>query len=527
MMLQEPWHLLALSAVPVMWWLSLPARPKAPTWTPHLAQWRHALQALRRRPPRRSRWRFWLLATAATAATFAWAQPVWPGEPGPERLVIVLDGSASMAARDAQGGSAFAAATAAVTAALANVPDHVDVTLLRAGGPLRRRHGASARAHLDFGEPGGALAIDLVAVAAAAANEPRTVVWTCTDGQGQTRLPDVGALTVVPRSGPNAAIIAVRLVDAWPLPNLTVAVDVVAHAGSEAKVELRREGACADLAAQSLTLAPGVPATATFEVQRLAPGGELRFVATLAGDILPDDDTWRVQLPPLPAPRIAVLVDADAGPFAAAAADALADEVDGEVVPATSDEPVGLLLVDGGRAALQPGRVRALTFGSQLAGEGPPEAWRQPSGLEWARTLPMTAGIDLSELVVHQAWRGLLPPGEPFLWANEAEGPIPLAVFVGDAQLGSVHFAFRLQDSNLPLLPAFPQLLRRAFVRCYGTAMALQATSPPPAAGEQDLTQPATAPDRPLPSFATKDLDLAPWCLLLGLCALALRTLVR
>lgn len=522
-----PLHLALLVVLPVLWWLSLPSRPTVQTWTPHLAQWHLALAALRRRPPRLARWRFVLLALAALAAIAAAARPIRPGVPGPRRLVVVLDASASMAAVDGAGASAWSRATGALGRTFAALPPHVEVTLLRAGGSLLRRHGASARSMQDMGLPDGPLAVDLAAVAAPVKAQPDTVVWTLTDGQGQTRLPGDGALTVCAAGGVNAAVLAVRLADEWPLPTLSLAVDVVAFAPAPVPVALQVQGASGGDNARTVECAPGVVRTETFALLRAPAGGELRVGVALPGDVLAADDSWSCWLPPLPAPRIGVLVDGEAGPFAMVAAQALAEEVGGAVVPAGAGSEVGLLLVDGGRSGVVPGRMRALTFGATTAGSGEPGLWRLPVVADWDRVGPLTAGLDLSELRIEQAWRSVLPAGEPFLWADEGGRREALAVVVGDGDVASVHFAFRLQDSNLPLLAAFPQLLRRAFVRSYGAGAAPRVLTAAPGAGEQDLLRPATAPDRPLPAFGTEDEDLSPWFLLAGLCALAVRAFVR
>jgi hypothetical protein len=275
-------------------------------------------------------------------------------------------------------------------------------------------------------------------------------------------------------------------------------------------------------------LQPRAVHTVSLELERLAKGGLLELRLVVAGDVLPDDDVWQVELPPLPAPRIAVLADAEAGPFAALAAKTLAQEVGGQVVPAGPGAEVGLLLVDGGNVAIAPGHVRSLCFGSQFDAQRVPVPWLEPQFADWDRGSPLTAGLDLSELRVHCAFRETLPAGKAFLWADQTlEGRVPLAVVAGDDNLASVHFAFRLQDSNLPLLSAFPQLLRRAFVRCYGAAAKLKVRSPATAPGEQDLERRAAGADRPLPPFGTPDRELAAWSLLLGLCALALRAFVR
>ena len=529
MTLAAPSALLLLLAVPVLWWLSLPPRPHAARWTPHLAQVERALAALRRRPPRLSRLRFLLLALAVAAAALAAARPQWRGESGAERLVVVLDASASMAARAAAERSPWSMATERLRVALAAVPAHIDVTLLRAGGDLLRRHGASARTLHDVGSPAGSLACDLAAVAAAAAAEPGTAVWTLTDGQGAPRLPEQGALSVLPRSGANAAVLAVRLQDAWPLPRLLLAVDVVGYVAAPAAATVHVRGAVVAAMAREVELAAGATRTLEFAVERTSAGGPLEVAVALAGDVLPDDDAYRAWLPPLPAPRIAVLEDAgDSGAFGAVAARALAAEVGGEVVAADAGAHVGLLLVDGGRVALRAGSARALTFGCELPDvAGPPVVWERPAPLDWARTGELGRGLDLSELRIERAFRGLLPAGEPFLWALEDGRSEPLAVVAGSGDVASVHFAFRLADSNLPLLAAFPQLLRRAFVRCHGRGAAPVVVSPPPAPGELDLRQAAAASERPLPPFAAAPVDLAAWCLLVGLLALACRCWVR
>ncbi|MBX3463023.1 MAG: hypothetical protein KF830_07620 [Planctomycetes bacterium] len=524
--LREPAHLGWLLLLPLLFWLALPPRPRRQRWTAHLAQWQAAHAALRRRPPRLSGLRLLLLAAAAVAAVVAGAGPAWRSAAGPDRLVVLLDASASMAARTPSGDRAFDLVTARLHAAFAALPPHVDVTLLRCGGPRLRRHGASARHLHDVGSPAGALDVDLAAIAAGVA-APATVVWALTDGQGQAALPAVGALTVVAAPGANAAVLDVRTVDRWPLPQLTVAASVVAFAAAPLEVELHARGAVGAVPPQRATLPPGEVTQLTLELERDPAGGWLDLALVAPADVLPLDDVWRAALPPLPAPRIAVLADGEAGPFAAVAAQALAAEVRGTVVTAVAGAEVGLLLVDGGVAPVVPGRVRALCFGSRLDPSVEVEPWLEPRVADWDRQSALTAGLDLSELRVAAALRGILPAGEPFLWAEAAGGRVPLAVVVDGDAAASVHFAFRLQDSNLPLLAAFPQLLRRAFVRCHGRAAQLQVATPPAAPGEQDLRQPAAGPDRPLPPFRAADVDLAAWCLVGGLLALAARAFVR
>ena len=526
MTLQHPELLWSLLALPLLWWWSRPPAPRQRVLTAHLEQWQLAMKALRRRPPRGSTLRFLLLAAALVAAALAAAGPATERVPGPERLVVLLDGSASMAARSGDA-TAFARARSLLCQGLDAVPEHVDVTLLRCGGDLRRRYGEAARRLNDIGEPGGALAVDLAGLASSLRDE-RTAVWVCTDGQGQVRLPERCGLDVLDARGVNASVVDVRVVDRWPLPGLDVEVDVVAHAAAAAEVRVLARGAIeGDEERVAVDWRDGQVATARFELRRQRAGGALELAVELADDVLPEDDAWTLQLPELPAPRVAVLASGDAGPFAEVAATALAAEVGGRVVPPTAGGQVGLLLVDGGEVDLVAGAVRAMTFGARLQGQPEPEAWPAPAGVDWDRRHVVTRGLDLSELRIAQAWRGVLPDGEALLWSEVDGEREPLAVLVQGDGMASLHFAFRLQDANLPLLAAFPQLLRRGFVRSYDAAASLQVDGRPPPEGERDLRYAQAATSRPLAAFGAPPRSLARWFVAAGLLALALRAFLR
>ncbi|MEC7726918.1 MAG: VWA domain-containing protein, partial [Planctomycetota bacterium] len=179
MILQHPEYLWALAALPLMWWLSRPPAPRRRVWTGHLEQWQLAMQSLRRRPPRGSWLRFVLLAVALIAAAFAAAGAQAAGRPGPQRLVVLLDASASMAA-ERDGVSAFDRARQKLAERLRALPAHVEVVLLRCGGDLRRRYGEAARNLNDVGRPSGELAVDLAELADSL-RDAGTEVWVCTD----------------------------------------------------------------------------------------------------------------------------------------------------------------------------------------------------------------------------------------------------------------------------------------------------------------------------------------------------------
>lgn len=530
--LTEPRFLWALMLLPLLWWLSQPPKPRRQVVSAHLAQWQLAMRALQRRPPRGSWLRFALLALATIAATIAAARPFVPATAGPSKLVVLLDASASMAVEVGEQ-SAFDRARNLVRSKLASLPAHIDVTLLRCGGDLRRRHGVAARLCNDLGQPGGGLDVDFVRLAAEAQSDD-CHVWTLTDGQGQQQLPAVGALTTWSTAGPNAVITAVRVHDAWPLPTLELHVDIVAFPSRAMPVAVTLQLSGAVTAPQQVAceLQPSVAQTVTVSVLRTSTGGELLLELLLPFDRLPGDNRHALTLPPLPAPRIAALAEEDAGPFALVAAESLADEVGGEVVAIEAGVAAGMLLVDGGFVALQSAngelaKRRVLTFGTRLSQDAAPEPWLNPTPIDWSRSSALTRGLDLSELRIDRAWRNILPDGGAFLWRVDGDNRVPLGVLVDAGETASVHLAFRLKDSNLPLLPAFPQLLRRAFVRSYGQTETSIATTPVPPASEHDLTATAKAADRNLPPFQGQDVGLARWFVCLGLMALALRAFVR
>ncbi len=525
---QRLWWLLL---VPVLVWLAQPPKPRVVTWTPHFDAVERALAARRLRPPRRSNLRLLLLLGACLAVIAAYAGLGVPAVPGPQRLVVLLDASASMAAatpgRDGETRrSRWQAAALGLRTTLAQVPEHVEVTVLRCGGELLRRHGAFARQVRDLGEPGGAAVADLVELANALPAD--TAVCTITDGQGQVTLPTRGALQVHGGAADNAAVLDVQLDDAWPLPELAATIDLVVFTAQSTDVQLRIDGDAVEPVAQTLKLQPALARRVTLPLARRVAGGLLRVTVTLPDDALVADDVWSCLLPPLPAPTIAVLADPEGGPYANVAAEALAAEVSGRVVAATGDAAAGLLLVDGGEIELRPGAQRALCFGTRLAGRPAGALLLEPRVTDWDRRDPLVADLDLSGLRVLVALPETLPDGVPFLFGAAPGGEsVPLAVVVGGAERCSLHFAFRLADSNLPLLPAFPQLLRRAFVRAYGTGAAATASRGPLPVGEQDLRQVATAAARPLPPFGMPRQSWRGPCLLLALALLALRVWCR
>src|SRR5690606_35003973 len=127
--LTRPFALVLLGLLPLLWWLAREPRPKRAIDTAHLAQWQKALARLCRHPLRFHRLRFWLLVAAWTATVLAAAGPRVGARDVPRRLALLVDTSASMAAREPGGGSALEAARAALRDALPSLPGGVELCL--------------------------------------------------------------------------------------------------------------------------------------------------------------------------------------------------------------------------------------------------------------------------------------------------------------------------------------------------------------------------------------------------------------
>lgn len=520
--LTHPERLWWLLLLPLLWLLALPPRPRRALLTAHLPQWLAALAAQQRRPPRLRRWRLLLLVLAATLGVLAHAGLRARAAPGKTRLVVVFDTSASMAAR-AGGDSAHARAVQLLREQLAALPGNVEVRLLADGDVVTTLQDEVARALATAPAPHGAPSVPLeAAVAAAAADD--TATWLLTDGQHG--VPAAQRVTVLGRAADNWAITAVDCDDHWPQPALQLAVTVRSFAAVPAHGHLQVSGPVQPFGGVDLDLLAGASHTFALQLQRDGTAGTLQVQLQMPGDALAADDVFTVALPPLPQPDIAVLADADADavPAVHVAASALAAELGGKVIEAKAGATASFQLIEGGVVTL-PQPFRGITFGTR-APSAPTSLWPAPLVTDWDRQQPLLRGLDFSELAVQAAWHGILPEGRPLLYGVGPDGATePLLVQSPDARGGALHFAFRLQDSNLALLPAFPQLLRRALLPAYGK-VALQ-PAPLVPVGESDLRALPPPQDGALPAFAADGNSLAPWCLLLGLACLALRAWLR
>ncbi len=512
---QRLWWLLTL---PLILWLARPPRPQRLVLTSHLQQWLQAQKRLHRQPKRSQRLRLLLLLLAFVATIFAHAGLSLGGVSGPTHLVVLVDRSASMGA-----GATWSQLQQALAKGLQEVPQSVQVRLGYCGQDLLVHRAAR---HDPGILPEGRGALDLESLAASLSDQD-TAVWTLTDGLGPSLAPRSGALTLLGEPRNNLALVSAQCHDSWPLPDVTLDLQVANFSNQAVTASLMVEGAVQDRPSQDLDLAAGAVLDLRLELQR-QQGGLLQISLQSAdADALPLDNSLSWQLPPPPAPGIAVLADQEGSPAIYAAAQALAMETEGQVLQLDqftgpgADQSVGYLLVEGMALATPSKGMRLLSFGCRFAAGEPATdlLQAQPAVLDWDRSHPLTRGLDFSELRIQQALARDFAPaaGTPLLWG--AQGPLLLACAGSDGT--TVHSAFQLAHSNLALLPAFPQLLRRCYAHAQSHRAQAQAQALPGQlldAAESDLRgAEAREEPRPLPAFAQEA-----WSLTLPLLALAL-----
>lgn len=524
----QPARLLWLLLLPLLYLLSRPPRPRRAVLTAHLQQWLRAQARLGRRPPRFRRSRFLLLVLAFLALVLAHAGSRVGGRDGAQELVILVDTSASLGARGEGGGgtAAWEELRRRLREQLANVPEHIPVRVGLCGAGLTLEAGRQAARGLDR-VPRGSLAVDMAALAAQLQEQDpagRVAVWSLTDGRGARAQIASGALTVVGTPGDNVGIVDVDVADAWPLPEVQVTATVANLGRQEATVQLAVVGGVEPVAARELRLPSRQQQMVALALRRGA-GGRLGLELRGHRDALAADDRVAIQIPAPPAPEIAIYSDTPDNAMLQAAARALAAESGGRVVTGSATT-AGFLLVDGGAMPrLQPG-VRALTFGTWLlAAPASDEATvRSPRILDWDRQDPITKGLDLSGLRIDRCLRhGFSLGGQALLRGVQQD----LIVVTETADAASVHAAFRLRDSNFALLAAFPQFLRRCYVRAYGRKAQAQVDADNLLdAAESDLLHGDRPAARPLPVFQVPALPLAVPLLLLALLVLVIRIYV-
>ncbi|MDA0934124.1 MAG: BatA domain-containing protein [Planctomycetota bacterium] len=533
--LTRPVALALLGLIPLLYWLAIPPRPRRSASTAHLPLWEVALQRLRRQPERFRHLRFWLLVLALSSVGFAAAGPVLRGRAGADVVAIVLDNSPSMAALEADGSTAFDRARDGLRRVVPILPPGLRFRLGFAGpdGSPTVVRGTSddVLAAVEGLEVVAAAGFSVRDVAAAFANGPdSTALWTWTDARGDGDVaPTSGALELVGAATlPNAAWLRVEVEDAWPLPEIVFRGEI-AWSGGAVRPDVTIVGDALEVESVEVD-GDAEDGTARIAIRALRrAGGEavLGLVRSEDGgpwsDAQPTDDRVSVRVAPPGASRIGLMARRDAAPgrWIERAGGVLAELAGGQVVEVEPGDQVDLLLVEGGALA---GPVpRSCTFGTAFGASTSSEIGAAtPVVDDWNRRHPLTAGLDLSELVIRQRELAPLPSGTVLISSDAG----PLAVARDGPGGRSLHLAFRLGESNLPYLAALPQLLRRALT--WTAAVETRAVEVFRGdAAEARLIRAGGAGNRDLPVLATPDRSLVGVLLLMALGFLAARTLLR
>ena len=131
---------LVLLVLPVWWLLKPPGRGR-PWLTYRLELWLRAARELKLLKPRTSPLYDLPVIFAVLALAVAAAGPRWGGRRGSASLLVVLDRSPSMAARDSEQKSRFDRAFSLLAARVRALPPQIEVRVLSPGGPMLRRGG--------------------------------------------------------------------------------------------------------------------------------------------------------------------------------------------------------------------------------------------------------------------------------------------------------------------------------------------------------------------------------------------------
>jgi hypothetical protein len=532
--LTRPVALTLLGLIPLLWWLALPPRPRRVVATAHLPLWEIALRKLRRESERFRPLRFWLLVGAFVAATTAVAGPVIRGRPGAGSVAVLVDNSASMGAREPDGTCAFDALRTGLRDRIGGLPPELRYRWAYAGpdgDPVVGRGRAEDLVEaLDRLVLRKGPSLDLARTASLlVTDEPRTAVWAWTDGRGAWASDGIpGAVELVGAPGlPNAAWVRLDVEDSWPLSDIRLHGTVVWSGGAP-----RPDVAVVGSAVEVLQLdvldgdASG-QARVDIRVHRIGAGRVELRLARVDGrgewiDAQPGDDVVAVDIVPPGASRLGLRSGEGDGPssWLQRSALLLAELTGGEVVlPEPSDE-VDLLLVEGGK--LRAPVARSLTFGTGFGERAGDPPGLPPVVVDWDRRHPLTRGLDLSELRIRGPGQRVLPEGDVLIVGDAG----PLAVGVEGDRGRSVHFGFGLEDSNLPYLAAYPQLLRRALTWTAGIELSAVEVY----RGDEDearLVRSAALHPHGLPLLATPDQSLVGVFLLVALGLLAVRSQVR
>ncbi|MCE9582463.1 MAG: VWA domain-containing protein [Planctomycetes bacterium] len=378
---------------------------------------------------------------AAAALALAAAGPRAATPPGND-WALVLDVSASMSARDGRWQKAVEGADAFAR----SLPDRDRFRVFLAGESPRALGGWR-----DGGSPLPALpgpdemSGDVAGTLALAKRDPavrpgalKTVVWS-------DRASDADFAPKISSEAENVEVEAIDAARAWGAPEVNIVLRILNCGRLPATGTVAILCGTAKAEVSFAALAPG--ASTTLRTHVTAPDGGALEARLSSRDALDADDAAFAAVPPLRRALVLVVAPEAKSPFLSSSLASLGDALDpasGLVEPG-KEKPGDLLIFD--RCA--PSAAPALT----IAAPGDRPVVENPVVTAWAADHSLLRGLDLSRLRVARARPLARDPGATVL-IDSVAGPLAVATRDGAA------LAFALEDSNLPLLAAFPLFVR-------------------------------------------------------------------
>ncbi|MEO0481067.1 MAG: hypothetical protein AAF196_16470 [Planctomycetota bacterium] len=453
---EAPQRLLALLVLPLLWLLSLRPKPRRSFQTAHWNVWQRALR-VQTRPPR-PRLRFLLLALAFLAVSLASAGTTIGRREGPSRLIVLVDRSASTGRVASPGNDAMQVLRNRLRDELRDWSGETNLRLVLCGEGVEVEE---TKLDLAFEQPAfttllQGCEVDLEALAKAGSADSSAAIVVVGDEQTSVP-PSAASLRFRSSQTIRRGILSARCEDDWPLSTIRVRLDLFDErigTNAEEPLTLAVQGAPRQIGVEAFPIEGDLERGVELTFER-GSGGRLRL--TLNGEDGFEADDWvEFVVPAPPRRRVVALGDSEAIEDAAGFVRDLFGLEASEGSVAASGAAV--VLADGGRFdSWTPGM---LSFGVHTAADTRSVEDGEAFLVDWDREHPLLQGLDLSEMRVRRRLpRDFAPDGAQVLLRGR-DGP--LLVSWEDDGGRSLHAAFRLEDSNLWRLPAFPRLLRRA-----------------------------------------------------------------
>ena len=437
--------------------------------------WRRVLRARNRAPDRLRWWLSLLLATLITlAVASALTRPTLDALGATaERVVLVLDNSATLATRTSDGRTRWEHAQARAR------------EIIESGGADSRYLVADTQRSIAsprFEEPAAAVqtlsslrvvpGVNPLFPDVLAIRDQNLHAWFITDGVAAIQAPEGVETRSVFQIADNVGITAfdVRAVPGDARRHQAFVQVLNASPGAK-RVELQVAGAGRSPMTRTLDMPGGTLANETFDVSSFG-GGPLRAVVSTPHDALAADDIAYAYLPARRAIRVGLVSTGDA---VLERTLRLLPRAQLQLVPpqrVSTRSGVDLWVFDR-YAPAQPPLAPALLF-------RPPQAQWLPvshgdlgaTGVtSWVRGHPVTDGLSLRDVLAEHALAIRADAPTQVLAADANRRPLILASASG---LRWVEVAFSLQDSNLPLQAGFPVFLSNVVDWMTGEPLALK-----------------------------------------------------